>query len=350
MRMEAIQLVNAGIMAIEEYVALHVLTCLIPAFLIAGALMAMVNKAVLLNYLGASTSKLKSFPIATFSSFLLAVCSCTVIPIASGIYHKTKATSTAMIILWTAPAANILALIYTGAILGVEMTLARLLTAIAASFVVGLILFALFDKKIAKSESTAIEGGILERRALYLLILLIISLLLPNYLGVGRSYEFKVALFASLLSIALVYALKRFEREELKLWLTETWFFVKQIFPLLLVGVFIVGMVGEVLKETELVETYLGGEGFKQSFLATIIGALSYFATLTEAPFVKMLMGLGMGKGAALALLLAGPGLSLPNMLAISKLFGVRRALVYITTIILISAFAGWFSGVMVWK
>ncbi|NHW22639.1 MAG: hypothetical protein HA489_00035 [Archaeoglobales archaeon] len=111
--LEALKLINAGISALAEYVALHVLTCLVPAFLIAGAIMAMVNKEVLLSYLGASASKLKSFPVAIFSSFLLAVCSCTVIPIASGIYHKTRATSTAMIILWTAPAANILALVYT---------------------------------------------------------------------------------------------------------------------------------------------------------------------------------------------------------------------------------------------
>jgi uncharacterized membrane protein YraQ (UPF0718 family) len=348
--LEALKLINAGISALAEYVALHVLTCLVPAFLIAGAIMAMVNKEVLLSYLGTSASKLKSFPVAIFSSFLLAVCSCTVIPIASGIYHKTRATSTAMIILWTAPAANILALVYTGAILGVEMALARLLTAILTSFVIGITLFVIFDKKIASEERVSFSGKILEKRAVYLLLLLIISLLIPNYLGVGRSYEFKVAIFAPLIALALAYAFRAFEKEELKLWFMETWFFVKQIIPLLLIGVFVVGVVGELLKETELVSTYLGGEGLQQSFLASIIGALSYFATLTEAPFVKMLMELGMGKGAAIALLLAGPGISLPNMLAIAKLFGVRRAAVYVSLIVLLAALAGWFLGVIVWR
>jgi uncharacterized membrane protein YraQ (UPF0718 family) len=205
-------------------------------------------------------------------------------------------------------------------------------------------------KKIASEERVSFSGKILEKRAVYLLLLLIISLLIPNYLGVGRSYEFKVAIFAPLIALALAYAFRAFEKEELKLWFMETWFFVKQIIPPLLIGVFVVGVVGELLKETELVSTYLGGEGLQQSFLASIIGALSYFATLTEAPFVKMLMELGMGKGAAIALLLAGPGISLPNMLAIAKLFGVRRAAVYVSLIVLLAALAGWFLGVIVWR
>ncbi|MDK2877263.1 MAG: uncharacterized protein PWQ22_1673 [Archaeoglobaceae archaeon] len=155
-----------------------------------------------------------------------------------------------MIILWTAPAANILALTYTGAILGAEMALARLLTAIATSFIVGIILFAIFDRNIATEENFASGGKIMERKAIYLLILLILSLLLPNYLGVGKSYEFKVAIFAILIAITLFYAFKSFGREDLKLWFTETWFFVKQIIPLLLSGVFFVGIIGELLKET----------------------------------------------------------------------------------------------------
>ncbi|WP_280959706.1 permease [Archaeoglobus profundus] len=145
--------------------------------------------------------------------------------------------------------------------------------------------------------------------------------------------------------ITVIYALKSFEKEDLKYWMMETWFFVKQIVPLLLVGVFIVGVVGEVLKATNIVETYLGGEGVRQSFIAAIIGALSYFATMTEAPFVDTLMKLGMGKGPALALLLAGPGLSLPNMLAIGRLFGVKRAVLYIMTIVMLSTLAGTIYG-----
>ncbi|MET1123914.1 MAG: permease [Archaeoglobaceae archaeon] len=344
--MDYYALIYAGIAALEEYIALHVLTCLVPAFLIAGALMSMINKAVLINYLGAATSKLKSFPLSIVSSFFLAVCSCTVIPIASGIYRKTGATATAMIILWVAPATNILAVTYTGAVLGLELAIARILTAVATAFIVGVILFYTFDRKVALqsnqlSNLPSNPGRLVERRALALFALLVATLLLPNYLGVGKPYIFKVKVFAALMALTTFYALKSFSREELKYWMLETWFFVKQIIPLLLIGVFVVGVVGEILKSTNVVEVYLGGEGISQSFLAAIIGALSYFATMTEAPFVDTLMKLGMGKGPALALLLAGPGLSLPNMLAIGKLFGVRRATVYILTIVVLSTLAG---------
>ncbi|AAB89008.1 MULTISPECIES: permease [Archaeoglobus] len=341
--MDVNALLLAGIQALEEYIALHVLTCLVPAFLIAGALMSMMNKAVLINYLGAATSKLKSFPLAIVSSFFLAVCSCTVIPIASGIYKRTNATAPAMIILWVAPATNILAVTYTGAVLGLELALARIVAAISTAFVVGLILFYVFDRKIASQSDSAMPkaGRLVENNALVLFALLVATLLLPNYLGVGKPYIFKVEVFSVLMLVTTVYALKSFSKEDLKYWMLETWFFVKQIIPLLLVGVFIVGVVGEILKATDVVEVYLGGEGVGQSFLAALIGALSYFATMTEAPFVDTLMKLGMGKGPALALLLAGPGLSLPNMLAIGKLFGVKRAAVYIITIVALSTIAG---------
>lgn len=350
--MDVANLLVAGIKALEEYIAFHVLTCLVPAFLIAGAIMSMINKAVLINYLGASTSKLKSFPLAIFSSFFLAVCSCTVIPIASGIYRRTNATSTAMIILWVAPATNVLAIIYTGAILGLNIAIARIVAAVSTAFIVGLVLYYIFDRSIKEihpiSTPTSNPGRLVENRALILFALLVATLLLPNYLGVGKPYIFKVEVFCILMLITVIYALKKFEKEELKHWMMETWFFVRQIVPLLLIGVFIVGVVGEILKSTNIVEVYLGGEGFRQSFLASIIGALSYFATMTEAPFVHTLMKLGMGKGAALALLLAGPGLSLPNMLAIGRLFGVKRAVVYITTIVLLSTLSGVVYGVVV--
>lgn len=348
--MDLQQLLFAGLLAVEDYVALHVLTCLVPAFLIAGALMSMLNKAVLVNYLGVATSKLKSFPLAVASSFFLAVCSCTVIPIASGIYKRTGATAPAMIILWVAPATNILAVTYTGAILGLGIAVARIIAAISTAFLVGIALFYVFDRKIEKTEislSSYNPGKLVERRAAILFVLLVVTLLLPNYLGVGKPYIFKVEVFTVLILLTAFYALRSFTGEEMKFWMLETWFFVRQIIPLLLAGVFAVGLIGEILKSTDLVEVYLGGEGVRQTFLATVIGAVSYFATMTEAPFVDMLMKLGMGKGPALALLLSGPGLSLPNMLAIGKLFGARRAMLYIATVVLLSCTCGVIYGVV---
>jgi len=157
-------------------------------------------------------------------------------------------------------------------------------------------------------------------------------------------YWQKVVVWAVGLIVVATYALKALNRERIRAWLKETWWFVRIIFPLLLAGVFIVGVIG-VLLPREWIETWLGGAGLRQSFLATMIGAVTYFATMTEAPFVDTLMSLGMGKGPALALLLTGPGISLPNWLAIAKVFGVRKALVYVPTIIVLGTLVGWIAG-----
>jgi len=144
--------------------------------------------------------------------------------------------------------------------------------------------------------------------------------------------------------VTAIYVWKTKNRDDIKAWMMETWWFVRVIFPFLLGGVFIVGVIGAVLPEAW-IERFLGGEGLRQSFLATMIGATTYFATMTEAPFVDTLMGLGMGKGPALALLLTGPGLSLPSWLAIGRVFGFKKALVYIPSIIVLGTLLGWIAG-----
>jgi hypothetical protein len=141
-----------------------------------------------------------------------------------------------------------------------------------------------------------------------------------------------------------LYAWRVKTHREVVAWLKETWWFVRIIFPLLLLGVFLVGVVGKLLPEAW-IRTWLGGNGLGASFLATLIGSISYFATMTEAPFVDTLMKMGMGKGPALALLLTGPGLSLPNWLAIARVFGSRKAVVYVATIIVLGTLGGWTAG-----
>ncbi|MBA7576912.1 hypothetical protein ES708_18754 [subsurface metagenome] len=146
------------------------------------------------------------------------------------------------------------------------------------------------------------------------------------------------------LAMVALYSWKTIDNGKIKNWLEETWWFVRRIFPLLLAGVFIVGIIGAALPE-EWIKAWLGGEGLQQSFLATLIGSITYFATMTEAPFVDTLMNLGMGKGPALALLLTGPGISLPNWLAIARVFGVKKAAVYVLTIIVLGTLVGWVAG-----
>ncbi len=343
------ELIVAGLLALQDYIALHVLTCLIPAFLLAGGLVAFINKEAILDVLGERASKVKSFSLAMVASFFLAACSCTVIPVSAGLYYSGAAVGVAFIILWVAPSANILCLTYTGSILGGGMVFARVTAALIMASVVGLVMTWFFAKdrseeKAPAAETSAKPGVIIGRSQLILMFLITLSLLLPNYLIQTGSYMNKVIVWAIVSIIAAGYAWKAISAEEIKSMLRETWWFVKIIFPLLLAGVFLVGVLGKLLPETW-IRQWLGGNGVLPSFIATMIGAISYFATMTEAPFVDTLMNLGMGKGPALALLLTGPGLSLPNWIAIARVFSVKMSIVYVVTLVILGTFVGWFYG-----
>jgi uncharacterized membrane protein YraQ (UPF0718 family) len=348
------ELIRAGLIALQDYIALHVVTCLIPAFLLAGAMVTFVSKETIIYYLGAAAQKLKAFALAAGGSFFVAACSCTVIPVSSGLYYAGAAIGAAFIVLWVAPAANILALTYTGAILGSTMVLARIVAALVMAFVVGWVMTIVFRREEqARLQPVAAPSNpgqatapthLMGRADVILLILLVISLLAPNYLVQKGPYWAKVLVWGIATIIVFIYAFWAKPKEELKRWMGETWWFVRLIFPLLLVGVFVIGVIGKLLPE-EWVRTALGGSSVSASFLATILGSVSYFATMTEAPFVDTLMKLGMGPGPALALLLTGPGLSLPNWLAIARVFGVKKAIVYVVTIIILGTLVGWFAG-----
>ncbi len=348
------ELIRAGLIALQDYIALHVVTCLIPAFLLAGAMVTFVSKETIIYHLGAAAQKLKAFALAAGGSFFVAACSCTVIPVSSGLYYAGAAIGAAFIVLWVAPAANILALTYTGAILGSTMVLARIIAALLMAFVVGWVMTIVFRREEqARLQPVAAPSNpgqatapthLMGRADVILLILLVISLLAPNYLAQKGPYWAKVLVWGIATIIVFIYAFWAKPKEELKRWMGETWWFVRLIFPLLLVGVFVVGVIGKLLPE-EWVRTALGGSSVSASFLATILGSVSYFATMTEAPFVDTLMKLGMGPGPALALLLTGPGLSLPNWLAIARVFGLKKAIVYVVTIIILGTLVGWFAG-----
>ncbi|HHF53325.1 MAG TPA: permease [candidate division WOR-3 bacterium] len=342
-----LNLLVGGVEALFDYIAKHTITCLIPAFLLAGGMVTFINREAVLQHLGESVNKLKSFSLASIASFLIAACSCTVIPVSSGLYFAGAGVGVAFIILWVAPAANILALTYTGSILGSKMVISRVIAAIFMAFVVGEIM-TLFFKKDRPIETPVAQveksEGIIKGKHLVLLILILISLLLPNYLVQKGPYIYKVVVWGIFTVIAFLYAFLKMPREEIKGWLLESWWFVKIIFPLLLLGVFIVGIIGKLIPETW-IHQWLGNNSIKSSFLATLIGAFSYFATMTEAPFVDTLMKMGMAKGPALALLLTGPGISLPNWLAIARVFGIKKALVYVPTIIILGTIVGWFFG-----
>lgn len=349
--MDLIQkLLVAGFTSLWDYIALHVLTCLVPAFLLAGAMVSFISKEAIMKYLGHAVKKFQSFLSAAFGSFFLAACSCTVIPVASGLYYRGSGIGPAFILLWVAPAANILALTYTGAILGGEMVVVRVTSALVMAMAVGTIMAAAFKKEEAERAAMndeKVTTKVISRQDILLIVLLVVSLLAPNYLIQSGPFWQKVVVWIIATGAVAAYAMKVKTKQQLLSWMKETWWFVRTIFPLLLAGVFIVGVIGAILPQTW-VESYLGGSSMLSSFLATLIGSISYFATMTEAPFVDTLIRMGMGKGPALALLLTGPGLSLPNWLAIARVFGVKKAALYVVTIIALGTVVGWFAGAFV--
>ncbi|CUS77096.1 hypothetical protein JGI7_01321 [Candidatus Kryptonium thompsonii] len=342
-----LEILKAGLLALEDYVGKHILTCLVPAFLLAGAIVSFINRSLIIKYLGSSASKHKAFFLSSISAIFLAACSCTIIPVASGLYYGGASVGAAFIVLWVAPAANILSLIYTGNILGSQLLISRIVSAFIMAWAVGYVMNSFFRVKDKFEFSEAMESPgekIIQRDELILIFLILLSLLAPNYLGAGRTYLQKVLIWLILTLIMVLYAVFKISKEKTKAWLFETWFFVRLIFPFLLVGVFIVGVIGSLIPKIW-VERWLGGNSLSSSFFATMLGAVSYFATLTEAPFVDTLMKMGMGKGPALALLLTGPGISLPNWIVVARVFGIKKALVYVPLIILLGTFTGWFFG-----
>ena len=341
------ELFFAGLASVQDYVATHVLTCLVPAFLLAGAMVTFIDRDLILDHLGAKASKLKSFPLAAGGSFFVAACSCTVIPVASGLYFAGAGVGAAFIMLWVAPASNLLSLVYTGNILGSGMVISRIIAALLMAFVVGAVMSIVFKEE--QTEPAAVQDPgqkrqLISKQDIVLLILLVLSLLLPNYLMANRPYLYKVLTWAVCTLAMAFYAWRVIPPDKIKIWMGETGWFVRTIFPLLLGGVFLVGIIGKLLPE-EWIQQWLGGNGLLASFLGTMVGSVTYFATMTEAPFVDTLMKLGMGKGPALALLLTGPGISLPNWLAVGKVFGWKKALVYVPLIMVLGTLMGWFFG-----
>jgi uncharacterized membrane protein YraQ (UPF0718 family) len=248
------------------------------------------------------------------------------------------------------------------------MVITRLVVALLVAFVVGWVMSLAFLKQeqerlqasMAAEETARTQTGnpgaamasqerprFLGVTDLILLGLLVVTLLAPNYLVRTGPYLHKVLVWAVATAVALGFAFWVKPVAEVKRWLRECVWFVRLIFPLLLVGVFLVGIVGELLPEAW-IQRWLGSSSLLSAFLATLIGGVSYFATMTEAPFVDKLMELGMAPGPALALLLTGPGISLPNLLAVGRVFGVSKALVYVCTVIVLGSLAGWAAGLLV--
>jgi len=385
---------------LKWYAREHVVLCLLPAFFIAGAITVFVSQDAVLKYLGAGASKVMSYGVASVSGTILAVCSCTVLPLFAGIYMRGAGLGPATAFLYSGPAINVLAIVMTARVLGAGIGTARAIGAMAFSVMIGLLMHVIFRRDETRRQDAmppappATGGRPLRQQATFFALLIAI-LVFANWAetteggaawaAVARYKWVLTGLFGAALAVVLVrwYCVKALyvggtalatlvaalaapghpvlpfavallglgastsvTGGEAGEWFAATWEYTKQITPLLLGGVLVAGLLlgrpgQEGLIPSSWVASAVGGNSLLANLFSAVAGAFMYFATLTEVPIVQGLVGSGMGRGPALALLLAGPALSLPSMLVIRSVLGMRKTIVYIGLVIVMSTLAG---------
>jgi len=340
-----VEILRAGYDGLIEYLSAHVITCLVPALFIGGAIAAFLSQAAVLKYFGPKANKVLSYGVASVSGTILAVCSCTVLPLFGGIYKRGAGLGPAIAFLFSGPAINVLAITYSARLLGYDIGLARAIGAISFSIVVGLIMAFIFRKEETQKDEKAFamlaadpDGKKLWQQAIFFGILV----------GILLSAASKKWIILGVLMAVLVVVLWRwFKKGEIVQWMKETLHLGRLILPWLLIGVFVAGILKYAIPES-VVTDWVGGNSILANFIASFLGALMYFATLTEVPIIKAFMDLGMGKGPALALLLAGPALSLPSMLVLRNIMGTKKTLTYVTIVVVLATISGYIFGLIV--
>jgi uncharacterized membrane protein YraQ (UPF0718 family) len=392
-----------GLLLAKSYAREHVILCLLPAFFIAGAIGVFLSQNSVMKYLGAEAKKVVAYGVASVSGTILAVCSCTILPLFAGIYRMGAGLGPAVAFLYSGPAINVLAIILTARVLGLELGIARAVGAVVFSVVIGLLMHFIYRKEeAAKVKAAAMpaddDGRPLWQTALYFASMIAI-LVFANWgkpsnaegiwqavyslkwiltglgaagLGLMLIFWFRVQAWKLALAAAasLVFALllpeqpmaafaagvvglsviTATQKGEMEDWFGNSLFFAKQIMPILFAGVIVAGLLlgrpgHDGLIPSVWVSTAVGGNSLSANFFASIAGALMYFATLTEVPILQGLIGSGMGKGPALALLLAGPAVSLPNMLVIRSIIGTKKTATYIILVIIMATISGMLYG-----
>ncbi|MBN2137977.1 MAG: permease [Sedimentisphaerales bacterium] len=405
--------VTESLHLVKWYAREHVLLCLVPAFFIAGAISVFVSQASVMKYLGAKANKFLAYAVASVSGSILAVCSCTILPLFAGIYKMGAGLGPATTFLYSGPAINILAIILTARVLGLELGIARVVGAVVFSVVIGLLMHVIYRREEddkAKAQAVMPEpqpARPLWKNALYFASMVgilvfanwarsgdvrAVFLCCPGGLTAyqvegtlvsqteeslkildtsGETHEVPADLLQGLedvrknsiyelihrarwllvvllLAAFAVMVFRWFTRAERTDWIAASWGFAKQILPLLLAGVIVAGLLlgrpgpgHEGLIPAKWIDAAVGGNSARANLFASIAGAFMYFATLTEVPILQGLMGAGMGKGPALALLLAGPALSLPNMLVIRSVMGTQKTVVFVCLVIIMATISG---------
>jgi len=393
---------------VKWYAREHVLLCLVPAFFIAGAVAVFVSRASVMRYLGARANKVLAYGVASVSGTILAVCSCTVLPLFAGIYRMGAGLGPAVAFLYSGPAINVLAIALTARVLGLKIGIARAVGAIVFSVVVGLLMHLIFRKEEEEKAAAQVvmpEEDVkrpLWQNAVYFftmvgilvfanwgkpmqetglwqaiysakwMITACFSISLAVVLVIWFRMKWWKVLFASLPAVVLAFLfpdkpmipfaagvvglsiITSTSKDESGEWFSSAWGFAKQILPLLFAGVlvagFLLGSPGSTdggLIPSHWITRFVGGNSLSANLFASVVGAFMYFATLTEVPILQGLIHNGMGQGPALALLLAGPALSLPNMLVIRSVMGTKKTLVFVSLVVVMATITGMLFGWM---
>ncbi|MFN7036824.1 MAG: permease [Bellilinea sp.] len=429
-------LLFSGWSSLLDYLAAHVLLCLVPAFIIAGFMSSMIPKETITRYLGPKASKWISYPASAFGGFILAVCSCTILPLFAGIWKRGAGLGPAITFLFVGPAINILAITYTGAAIGFDIAVARLVLSIAFGIIIGLAMAWIFRKEEATRTEQMAEAGMFDqvaqvKPAVWVVFLLLIAVLIVGtlqidlltnvYAQIRLPFDITPEMRNSLLAVNLTFqgallivllvfigltAWKGFEnvfsgfnrwtyiaigliaftiivaspkeeigsiiigingrligealvltalgavisrsftKDELSGWIWETWKFVKQIFPLLIIGVFVAGIAKEIIPAVW-VQTIAGRNTLLANLAGVLFGVFMYFPTLVEVPVAKMFLDLGMARGPLLAYLLADPELSLQSILVLNGVMGRKKTAIYVSLVAVMSMTAGYLFGLL---
>jgi uncharacterized membrane protein YraQ (UPF0718 family) len=427
-------LIQSGWLSLLDYLAAHVLLCLVPAFVIAGYISAMIPKEVITRYLGPQAPRYISYPAAALGGFVLAVCSCTILPLFAGIWKRGAGLGVAITFLFVGPAVNILAIAYTGAAIGMDIAIARIVLSVGFGILIGLIMAWVFREEEAQRAAEIADSGMFDhkatiRPAVWMVFILLVAVLIvgtlkvnlltTTWLTLNLPLELPAGMLTTLenasltpqgallillllliapvaylgfehvlerfnrwtyLSIALVgltilvaapavttgslgigitgrfigevillvaigvVAARSFERHELASWMWETWKFVKQIFPLLILGVFLAGVVRAVIPESW-IQTLVGQNTIWSNLIAVLFGVFMYFPTLVEVPIARMFLEMGMNKGPLLAYLIADPALSIQSILVTGNILGRAKTITYVALVTVFSTLAGYIFG-----
>jgi len=339
-----VKVLLAGWQALVDYLTLSRIIMLTIAFFLSGAISQFMSQGAVMKYFGPNSKKTLSYLIASISGAILAVCSCSVLPMFASIRKKGAGIGPAVTFLFAGPAINILAIIFTFNLIGVDIGFVRVIGAIILSIIIGIIMYVLYNKN-EEVDANAAMFNIQDDDARKVWQNILFFALLIAVLISGVSHPITTLIFAVGLAVVLFLY---FTKEELIEWCEATFELAKKIVPLFIVGVFLAGVIEELIPPEFMVK-FVGNNSYLANATAAIFGAFMYFATLTEVPIVNSFMALGMMKGPATALLLAGPSLSLPNMIVISKVMGLKKTITYVGLVVVMSAFIGMMAGYIIY-